>query len=539
MLNRRLVFLLPLAAALAAWGALPEPPRERVSTEFPAQSGTTLRVAADCSDLQAKIDGARPGDTILIPAGATCTGNFILRNKGAGAGWIVIQTDTPLPSPGSRMTPDKAGRLARIVTANSNPALRTEPGARYYRLTGLEITSSVAPPGMVYDLISFGDGSQAQRTLEAAPAYLIIDRCYIHGSPRQRIKRAVALNSAHSAVIDSYFSEIHAPGVDSQAICGWNGPGPFRIENNFLSASTENVMFGGATGFIPGIVPSDIEIRGNHFYKPLSWKKDHPSFAGEAWVIKNLLEFKNARRVIVEENVFENTWDGFAVLFTVRTQGTSMPWNMVEDISVTTNLFRHAGGGMNILAHDDESGNQGVTQRLAFRNNLFEDIDRTRWGGRGVSFLILSGPPDITIDHNTIFGSGCMVLADSSRPAVRFVFTNNLGTGDICSAAGKGLGTNALEYHFPGAVVTHNVFAGAKESLYPPGNFFPANLNMIHFANPAASDYRLTGGPYKGAGTDGLDLGADIEAVKRAAEAAMGGSRQSRPLVREPSRRTR
>jgi hypothetical protein len=89
--------------------------------------------------------------------------------------------------------------------------------------------------------------------------------------------------------------------------------------------------------------------------------------------------------------------------------------------------------------------------------------------------------------------------------------------GDICSSSGKGIGTSALDYHLPGAVVTKNVFAGAKESMYPPG-----------------------AGTYRKAGTDGLDLGADIDAVGQAAAAALAGSpRTVRPLVREPSNRKR
>jgi hypothetical protein len=540
MLNQSFALILPLAVSLTAWGASPEPPRERVDTQLPAQTGNTLRVAGDCGDLQAKLDAARPGDTVLIPHGSTCTGNFKLSNKGTAPGWIVIQTTGLLPPPGHRIGPDQAPQLAKIVTANSSPAIWTEAGAHHYRLIGLEITSQVAPPAGVDDLVRFGDGSQAQKTIEAVPANLIVDRCYIHGSPHQRIKRGVALNSARTAVIDSYFSEIHVPGADSQALCGWNGPGPFRIENNFLSASTENIMFGGARGFIPDLVPSDIEIRRNHFYKPLSWKPDDPGFAGDEWSVKNLLEFKNARRVVVEGNIFEHIWSGFAILFTVRAERNSMPWNVVEDITVSTNLFRHSAGGMNLSAFDDESGNQGVTQRILFRNNVLEDTDRARWGGYGNTFQILHGPPDIQIDHNTIFQSGCIVLAGYSQPGVRFELKNNVGNGDICSASDKGIGMSALDYHFPGAVITKNVFAGARESSYPSGNFFPADVGSIAFANFAEGDYHLTSGPYKGAGTDGLDLGADIDAVAEAAAAALAGSpRIARPLVREPSNRKR
>ena len=63
-------------------------------------------------------------------------------------------------------------------------------------------------------------------------------------------------------------------------------------------------MFGGADPSIQNLVPSDIEIVGNHFNKPLAWQDP------QGYVIKNLFELKNARRVLVEGNVFENNWIG-------------------------------------------------------------------------------------------------------------------------------------------------------------------------------------------------------------------------------------
>ena len=41
-----------------------------------------------------------------------------------------------------------------------------------------------------------------------------------------------------TAVIDSWIDECHIHGFDSQAICTWNGPGPFRIENCFLEGGS-------------------------------------------------------------------------------------------------------------------------------------------------------------------------------------------------------------------------------------------------------------------------------------------------------------
>ena len=43
-------------------------------------------------------------------------------------------------------------------------------------------------------------------------------------------------------------------------------------------------MFGGADPTIPNLVPSDIEIRDNYFFKPLSWKVGDPSLCGHPLV---------------------------------------------------------------------------------------------------------------------------------------------------------------------------------------------------------------------------------------------------------------
>src|SRR5690606_28378953 len=110
--------------------------------------------------------------------------------------------------------------------------------------------------------------------------------------------RCVALNSASTAVIDSWLSECHGKGFDSQAIAGWNGSGPYKIVNNHLAGAGENLMFGGADPSIPNGLPEDIEIRRNHFIKPPEWKG--------VWTVKNLIELKLGRRVLIEGNVFEN-----------------------------------------------------------------------------------------------------------------------------------------------------------------------------------------------------------------------------------------
>src|SRR5439155_6309552 len=99
--------------------------------------------------------------------------------------------------------------------------------------------------------------------MEDLPHHIVFDRCYLHGDPTKGARRGIAMNSRYAAVIDSYLSDFKEVGADSQAIDGWNGPGPFKIVNNYLEGAGENVMFGGTDPSIADLVPSDIEIRHN------------------------------------------------------------------------------------------------------------------------------------------------------------------------------------------------------------------------------------------------------------------------------------
>jgi hypothetical protein len=127
------------------------------------------------------------------------------------------------------VTPTTAG-LARVVSPNANPAILTQPGATYYWLEGLELRTAGGPN----DIVRLGDGSTAQNSLALVPHDLVVSHCYIHGQAGVEQKRGIALNSGLTYIADSHIDEIKGAGYDTQAIGGWNGPGPYRIYNNYL-----------------------------------------------------------------------------------------------------------------------------------------------------------------------------------------------------------------------------------------------------------------------------------------------------------------
>ena len=301
---------------------LPNPPQVWLDTAYAAPGGQQINVPAG-GDFQAALDAANPGDMIILQAGATYSGTFTLRNK-PGTGWIYIQSSAlaNLPPQGTCVSPAQASLMPRIVSPSTGPTIVAEAGAHNYRFVGVEITTTWASQAFTdYDVIDL-EAPGGNTVLSDVPTDIVFDRCYIHGTATGNVRRGIAMNSARTAVVDSYLSDFHEVGADNQTIACWNGPGPFRIANNYLSAAGENILFGGAGPVITNLVPSDIEIRGNYFFKPLTWMVGNPAYAGIHWSVKNLFELKNAQRVLIDGNVFEHNWpdaqNGYSILFTVR-----------------------------------------------------------------------------------------------------------------------------------------------------------------------------------------------------------------------------
>lgn len=482
-------------------------------------------VVSPGGDVQAALNSAACGDVIVLQAGATYTVNLTL-SKVCGTNPITIQSSRVSELPvGVRVGPAQSPLLAKLQSSvNGVPVIRTTAGASGYRLVGVDVSTSSASV-VVYDLVRFGDGREAQRTPESVPRGLSIDRSYIHGWNTQDVQRGVAVNCANCEVTNSHISEIHGVGFDTQAIAGWNGTNTVRIINNYLEGAGENVLLGGADAAIEAFIPANIEIRQNYIFKPLTWKVGHPTYAGKHWTVKNSLELKSAKNVTIIGNIIENNWtdgqSGIPVLFTVRNQECTNPFATIQNVTFSHNTVKNAEGGFNFLGKDNEAeptyedraghpkcsdpgesfGSVRGNGFVAF-NNLFHDI-------RG-PFITLNGFDGISLDNFTHLQSANLTTI-YGEPSQRFSYTDNLTIDHqygIWTEAGIGMvGLNKLT---PGAVWVGNVTASPYDrSAYPTGNEYPATITL-----PA--DFRS---PYPG-------KGCDIDALN----AAQSGSGPSVPL---------
>ena len=276
-------------------------------------------------------------------------------------------------------------------------------------------------------------------------------------------------------------------------------------------------------------------------YSGASERSGNPPTAGTVWTVKNLIEIKNGERVRFEGNVIENVWDqgqfGYAIVLTPRNQNGGSPWVRVRDITFVNNVIRHAAGVLHVVGYDSPNASQ-QTQRITMRNNVFDDISATRWGGYAKVFLLGDAVSGVVIDRNTIIhNNSSVVYAFGTQDIYGFVYTNNIAEHRDYGIMGENgrPGQYSIDLFFPGSNITYNVLAGGTASSYPVPNSFPTLQQWTaSFASLTGGDYRLLStSPFYSAGAGGSVPGADI-AVVTAATAGTGGGTPTIPAPRPP-----
>ena len=306
----------------------------------------------DFSTIASALVAVQPGWTLKLQAvnpvgGAlrTYTENNLNLPMCAANNWCILETDQisnpAFPGEGNRMTPCFAGvasqtdypsypcasaqiLMPKIITNQTNTPVITNVNGGYWRLIGLNITSQAGTRiGKLIQLATTGGD------------HVILDRSWVHGGDsdtghnQTEVQGNVQTSGNYLAVIDSWLSDTACLSsgacTDSNGVGfgnGSNDQGPVKIVNNFISSSGEAFIIGGSASTV---TPHDIEIRRNHLFKPLFWKKcypatgqtstvcgansfDNPSYDGVSRINKNNGELKNAQRVLFEGNVGENNW---------------------------------------------------------------------------------------------------------------------------------------------------------------------------------------------------------------------------------------
>jgi hypothetical protein len=492
----------------------------------------------------------------------------------------------------------------QIVTPGSSSGISV-PGGDHYRIIGAEITRIPTGGVPIYNLVDLSSkATQANN--------IIFDRVWFHGINQDghfpmtsqtsdtSTTRAIYLGqSNHVAVIDSYLSDFYdtssmsANGnTDAQCMAGGfggipnSGWGVYKFVNNHCEASGEGILLGGSSG--PPLspsgctimvncnadTPSDIEVRQNYFFKPLSWNGNTTVPGSVGWpVVKNGFEMKTGVRGLFEGNVIENCWynaqgcASFSVApINQQSGGTSpgatCPTCVVTDFTYRYNYSYNVAYGIAVYAMMPTTcstcQSQGMN-RVSIHDNVIGDnlnlgnLNGTSTGdaieilatndstGRGLNKL-----QNVTISHNTFVKAIRSMIVfggptDNTR-IVNLTMQNNLwsygnygwvsvGNAGGCDGQANGSFYNALNNCVSNWTVDHNAefnwnggsILGAN---WPTdgsgaGNYFFTGTGGVSFTNYGAGNsnfnpgnYALaTSSPLHNMASDGTDIGADTSTV--------------------------
>jgi len=445
----------------------PELPRATVDVSWPTPT-RTITVAAS-GNLQVALDSARRGDEIVLPAGSTWTRNIVLNAKpGACTQYVTVRTSAigSLPPLGSRIDPVlHKPALARIEGPDVTTPIQTALDACGWRLVGLEITvaPTLAPwpaTNPQQGLIYMGNPYTVDTLRQGS--YMILDRSWVHARASDNLSRCVMLAGAHLAVIGSVLQDCKATNKDSQAIGSWRGCAVCLIENNRLEGAGEVILFGGDVA-PNGVVGHDLTIRRNIMTRPMAWQT-------QGWTVKNLFELKNALRVLVEENIFENHWccgqQGPSIM--LGTLDNPCTWCIVADVTFQWNLINNVSGVFNLV---DRYGNAQRMARVKIANNLATNV-QPLGGQQPRCYIIQQEIHDLWIERNTC-GAPYGYVMIFGPPKTRFTFRANAqATASIYtwwSSGGQGDASFASTLLAP-YVIDSNLFVAASASLMPSGN---------------------------------------------------------------------
>jgi hypothetical protein len=255
-----------------------------------------------------------------------------------------------------------------------------------------------------------------------AGANCVLDGSRVLGDTVNGAKRGIAGNAPNVTVVRCYVDDIKGQTTDpdTQAFCAWDSPGPFLIDDNFLCAGSETILFGGADPSSPANVPANIVVTNNTITKQPGMLK-----------VKNLVEFKNARTYRVENNDLSHCWGpeqgGYAIMITPRNQDGTAPYSEVRNGTIRNNRIAHVGAVLSLLGSDNlqPSGN---LDGLVFSGNVCTDVDHVAYNGNDKLYLAQRGPLNVTISGNTVQGpkaGSALYFGEAPNICINFTFQGN------------------------------------------------------------------------------------------------------------------
>lgn len=314
--------------------------------------------------------------------------------------FVTLTTSGTLPGIERRIDPE--ANLAQMVVVRSNlanhPPIEIQPGVKKVRILGFKAEMSGV---QAYSLIRVGEPEETVITQQ--PQDIIFEHCAITNPDNLDYHKGFENNGHRVSLSSSAIQNVFDPGTETHAVYTSNGKGGHVYYNNLLESPGSSFFYGGGTTFIEGLVPTNIELRRSYLEKPTSWRND-----GIHRPVKNLLEFKSARRVYIAGTLFEYSWmdgQGYAINLKSSNQTDDSAWVTTEDVVFENCTVRHISAGLYVVWDNYYDTVSRPASNINFKNVLWDDISNAKWNSEpGVygQFALFDQAQDLTLRHNTV-----------------------------------------------------------------------------------------------------------------------------------------
>jgi hypothetical protein len=408
------------------------------------------------------------GGTVDLAAGARFSGSFTAAVRGT-----IIN-----------------GHGAQVLGSSTAEALRISASDVAVHELGLTTASTDT-------VLRCGANDSSQTTVAQVPTNVVLDRVTV---PTHRGKRGIEWNCTGTIdgveVLDTW----DPAGRDSQGLAILNTPGPVRVLGGRYQAGSEGILVGGDTMKIAGVEVTDLLFDRVEISRPLSWKTD-----GVPRKIKNLLELKRGRRVVVRNGRFSGAWqdgqDGYAIVITPHSGGD------IHDVLVERSSMTNVGGCFNLLGQEYHGiPTPAPLSGFVERDNVCV-ASKTLYGGRGIFALITGEPADLTFTGGVSVTDGtATILYDPGKVLTADGTTRQGGPIAALTVTDKYFRTGIYGINLAGVVnagpspkgvvklvVTGNTIAGASAALkknLPQNTYVDRVAFDALFVDAANGDYR-------------------------------------------------
>lgn len=324
-------------------------------------------------------------------------------------------------APGSTIRLATSFRYDKPLTLDSSIELRADVGF----VAGTQVTLTEAMPSFTAGLTVTGPnvtlvGIEVRQTvptaniLNMAGANTTLDRVRVLGDPVLGAKRGINYTGSNGIITNCVVDDIFQPAQDTQAIYSDNmGEGTFFVDNCFLRAAGEVVMFGGGDA-APGRDPHDVTMNNTVLDKKAEWlvfdRPDHHTEQTKCSLeLKNINGFQSKGCTFRRGGGISAGQGGYAFDFTVRNQSGNNPTASVQNVVIEDFLVEQPGSGIATLLGSDNNFVSGPLKNLTLRRGTVTGVDHNALSAThttGRLFAFDRAPQQVTLQDIMVKGVG-------------------------------------------------------------------------------------------------------------------------------------